>query len=161
MENYMYWQAGINRAKRDRQLAYYVRACRWGKLTLDQIRNNHSESVDPNVQGAAEKEEQYSCSEVVAIQQERQQQAQAERKAEEEQAELTRRLSATLQRRKDVGDTVCDTSGNELGQVEQVHGNKIQIRTHMHTNGFFARPATNWDGLTWIDYNKVALCESN
>jgi TPR repeat protein len=70
-----------------------------------------------------------------------------------------------LAKRKDVGDRVCNESGGAVGEVENVHNNKIQIRVHNHVNGSVGlfnnpgTPARDWDSLEWINYNQVMLCE--
>jgi hypothetical protein len=73
-------------------------------------------------------------------------------------------LPGLLAQRKEVGDTVCNSSNQLIGQVERVDRYKVQIRQHLHRNGYVnsyagvAMAAQDWDTLDWFDYNEIIKC---
>lgn len=68
------------------------------------------------------------------------------------------KLPRLLAERKDVGDEVCDTEGNE-GSVEEVHGNKIKVATEHSVRSSWGVTLNHWQQYQWLAYNSVYKCE--
>jgi hypothetical protein len=106
------------------------------------------------------------CTKVTAAQQAENKQAaedlevqKRQKTYEQQQEQLKQQLATTFNKRKQVGDTVCNADGWVIGQVEQVAGERIEIRTHNQAGGAFTN-YRNWDQLDWIDYRRVAICNN-
>lgn len=81
-------------------------------------------------------------------------------------AERAAKLPSMLSRRKQVGDTVCQSDGSIIGQVYQVSADRILVVMHMHRAGIISispyqrsTPAQDWDVSDWVKYNQVIVCE--
>jgi hypothetical protein len=71
---------------------------------------------------------------------------------------------ARLAMRKDVGDLVCQPDAllePQIGYVEKVYKDKLQIRVH-HPGGvaLFGTAAAPYDEMIWKNFNEVVVCKT-
>lgn len=124
------------------------------------VRNDYIANVAEYRQAQADKEmaEQRVLAEKAAAEAKAQAELETKRQAEIEaenrayEAEEKKRLAKLqpfLAKRKSIGDYVCAASGNSLGYVERIEGNRIQIRVR---HGEY--------DMIWKPYNTVYVCDS-
>lgn len=84
-----------------------------------------------------------------------------------------RQIASSLSTTKHAGDHVCSREGDDLGYVERVADGRVQVRQHVHEQGYSSpgliingigttgtsTPSRDYDEFHWYDAHQVGLCQ--
>ncbi len=127
----------------DKDIQDFVRARRWYQMALNLDLQRYPSLAD-YPRGMIELcNFELSNASGSYIDQRKQAKEAADKNAEEEKI---RQIAALL--KKDIGDNLCDISGNFAGQVEQVYKSKVQMRVQRSLSGILCEGSVSPDAFT-------------